>query len=153
MKSAVIPTTRPKAGALRLVAVWAAAFVVSAVGNSIAAAILRGVLNVPSNFAQMSTANVVSITAVGVAAAVIVFAIVVRLASHPVQFFTFVVAPIGLVVSWLFDLALYVTKAFPGTTGRGVIGLMLLHVIAGVITVVLLRAHGLSNSEGASQGL
>ena len=150
MKSAAPPSTRPKAGAVRLVAVWATAFIVSAVSNSIAAAVLRAVLNIPSNFAQMSTANVVSITAVGVAAAVIVFAIVVRVASQPVRVFTFMVAPIGLVVSWLFDLALYVTKAFPGTTGRGVIGLMLLHVIAGVITVVLLRSYGLSNSKGAS---
>ena len=78
----------------------------------------------------------------------IVFAIVARFAADPVRTFTFVVAPIGLVVSWLFDVALYVSRAFPGTTGRGVVALMSLHVIAGVITVLLLRAQGLSKPSG-----
>ena len=71
------------------------------------------------------------------------FTIVARVAAEPVRVYTFVVAPIGLIISWLFDLALYVSRTFPGTTGRGVLALMFLHVIAGVITVLLLRAQGL----------
>jgi hypothetical protein len=129
-----------------LVAVWAAASVASAVANVAAGSALRTILNLPSNFAQIAPPAIISITLVGVAAAVIVFAIVVRVVDDPLWIYTFVVAPIGLIVSWLFDVALYVTRAFPGTTGRGVVALMSLHVIAAVITVLLLRAQGLSQA-------
>jgi hypothetical protein len=129
-----------------LVAVWAAASVASAVANVAAGSALRAILNLPSNFAQIAPPAIISITLVGVAAAVIVFAIVVRVVDDPLWIYTFVVAPIGLIVSWLFDVALYVTRAFPGTTGRGVVALMSLHVIAAVITVLLLRAQGLSQA-------
>ena len=55
----------------------------------------------------------------------------------------FIVAPVGLIVSWLFAPALNLSGAFPGTTGRGVLALMSLHVSTAVITVLLLRAQGL----------
>ncbi len=139
-------TARARTSAVRLLAVWAAAFVASAIANVAVGTALRAILNVPSNFAQITPPNIVGVTFVGVAAAVIVFAIVVRVTADPLRIYTFVVAPIGLIVSWVFDLALYVSRAFPGTTGRGVLALMSLHVIAGVITVLLLRAQGLSNA-------
>ena len=131
---------------MRLLAVWAVAFVASAVANVAVGTALRAILNLPSNFAQIAPVNITAITLVGVGAAVIVFAVVARVAADPVRLYTFVVAPIGLVISWLFDLALYVTRAFPGTTGRGVVALMSLHVIAGVITVLLVRAQGLEKA-------
>jgi len=71
---------------------------------------------------------------------VIVLAVVARVAADPLRLYAFVVAPIGLVVSWLADLALYLSRAYRGTTGQGVLALMSLHVIAGIITVLLLRA-------------
>jgi hypothetical protein len=141
---------RTRTTARRLVAVWAAAFVASSVANVAVGLAWRSILNLPSNFAQISPPNIVAITLVGVAAAVIVFAIIARVVADPVRTYTFVVAPIGLVVSWLFDLALYVTRAFPGTTGRGVLALMSLHVIAAVITVLLVRAQGLSQAAVAA---
>jgi hypothetical protein len=144
-------TIRSRTSAVRLIAVWAVAFVASAVANVAVGTALRAILNLPSNFAQIAPPAIVSITLVGVAAAVIVFAIVARVVDDPVRTFTFVVAPIGLVLSWLFDVALYVTRAFPGTTGRGVVALMSLHVVAGVITVLLLRAQGLSKVSGAAR--
>ncbi|HVS48479.1 MAG TPA: hypothetical protein VHJ99_06225 [Candidatus Dormibacteraeota bacterium] len=139
-------TTRTRTGAVRLLAVWAVASLVSSIANVAVAAVLSKILNLPSNFAQIAPPAVISITLVGVGAAVIVFAIVARVAADPLRTFTFVVAPIGLIVSWLFDVALYVSRVFPGTTGRGTIALMSLHVIAGVITVLLLRARGLSDA-------
>lgn len=144
------PTSRTRTSAGRLVAVWAAAFVASSVANVTVATALRAILNLPSNFAQIAPTAVISITLVGVGAAVIVFAIVARSAADPVRTFTFVVAPIGLIVSWLFDLALYFSRAFPGTTGRGVAALMSLHVVTGVITVLLLRAQGLPKARSAA---
>ena len=134
---------------MRLLAVWAVAFVASAVANVAVGTALRAILNLPSNFAQIAPVNITAITLVGVGAAVIVFAVVARVAADPVRLYTFVVAPIGLIISWLFDLALYVTRAFPGTTGRGVVALMSLHVIAGVIAVLLLRARGLEKAPAS----
>jgi hypothetical protein len=142
-------TTRTKTSAVRLLAVWAAAFVASAVANVAVGTALRAILNLPSNFANITPPNIIEITLIGTAAAVIVFAIVARVVDDPVRTYTFVVAPIGLIVSWLFDVALYVTRAFPGTSGRGVLALMSLHVIAGVITVLLLRAQGLPKTPAA----
>lgn len=143
-------TTRTRISAVRLLAVGAAAWVASSIANVVVATALKAILNLPSNFAQIAPPAIISITLVGVAAAVIVFAIVARVAADPVRTFTFVVAPIGLVVSWLFDLALYITRAFPGTTGRGVAALMSLHVITGVITVLMLRARGLPDASAAA---
>jgi hypothetical protein len=143
-------TTRTETSAVRLLAVWAAAFVASSVANVAVGTVLRAILNLPSNFSQIAPPSIIGVTLVGVGAAVIVFAIVARAAADPLWMFTFVVAPIGLVVSWLFDLALYLSRAFPGTTGRGVVALMSLHVIAGVITVLLLRAEGLPKASAAS---
>ena len=136
-------TARAGPSAVRLLAVWAAAFVTSSLANIAVGAALRRILKMPSDFAQVAPPDIIIATFVGVAAAVIVFAIVARVAEDPLWTYTFVVAPIGMIVSWLFDLALYGSRAFPGTTGRGVLALMFLHVIAGVITVLLLRARGL----------
>lgn len=141
------PSTRARTSAVRLVAVWAAASVASSIANVAVGTALRAILNLPSNFAQIAPPSIISITFVGVAAAVIVFAIVARSVDDPLRIYTFVVAPIGLIVSWFFDLALYVSRAFPGTTGRGVVALMSLHVITAVITVVFLRARGLAEAR------
>src|ERR1700694_4427318 len=143
-------TTRIRISFRRLLAVGAVACVASAIVNVAVGAAWRAILNLPSNFAQIAPPAIISISLVGVAAAVIVFAMVARGAADPVRTYTFIVAPIGLLVSWLFDVALYVTRAFPGTTGRGVLALMSLHVIAAVITVLLLRAQGLRNASAAS---
>ena len=145
-------TTRIRISFRRLLAVGAVACVASAIVNVAVGAAWRAILNLPSNFAQIAPPAIISITLVGVAAAVIVFAVVARVADDPVRTYTFMVAPIGLLVSWLFDVALYVTRAFPGTTGRGVLALMTLHVTTAVITVLLLRAQGLSKARSLSPG-
>ena len=148
-ETSVSTTPGTRTSAIRLLAVWAAASVASSVANVAVATALRAILNLPSNFAQIAPPAVISITVVGVGAAVIVFGIVARVAADPVRTYTFVVAPVGLIVSWLFDLAFYVSGALPGTTGRGILALMSLHVIAAVITVVVLRAEGLPKASAA----
>src|ERR1700680_2665646 len=120
-------TTRITTSPIRVLAVWAAASVASAVATVAVGTAWRAILNLPSNFAQIAPPAIISITLVGVAAAVIVFAVVARFADDPVRTFTFLVAPIGLLVSWLFDVALYVNRAVAGTTGRGVLALVTLH--------------------------
>src|ERR1700694_808274 len=90
----LITAARERTTAVRLLAVWAAAFVASSVANVAVGTALRVILNLPSNFAQIAPANVVVITAVGVAAAVIVLPIVPRVAADPLRIYTFVVAPV-----------------------------------------------------------
>ena len=127
----------------RLLATGAAAVIGSAVANSAVAALLREVLNVPAGFSPLQAISVLSLTIVGVVAAVLVFAAICRLSSRPVRLFT-IVASIALVVSWAAPLAVYFANAFPGTNASRIVGLMSLHAIAGVLTIALLRTYGTS---------
>ncbi len=125
----------------RLLAAGAAAVVGSAVANSAVAALLRGVLDVPAGFSPLQAISVLSLTVVGVIAAVLVFAAMCRLSVRPVRLFT-IVASVALVISWVAPLAVYFSNAFPGTNASRVVGLMFLHAIAGVVTIALLRTYG-----------
>jgi hypothetical protein len=125
----------------RLLAAGAAAVIASAVANSAVAALLRGLLDVPAGFAPLQAISVLSLTIVGVTAAVLVFAAICRLSVRPLRLFT-IVASIALVVSWAAPLAVYFANAFPGTNASRIAGLMALHAIAGVVTIALLRTYG-----------
>jgi hypothetical protein len=127
----------------RLLVVGAAAVIASAVANSAVAVLLRGVLDVPAGFAPLQAISVLSLTIVGVVAAVLVFAAISRLSARPVRVFT-IVAPVALVVSWAAPLAVYFANAFPGTNASRIVGVMSLHLIAGVVTIALLRTYGTS---------
>jgi hypothetical protein len=125
----------------RLLAAGAAAVIGSAVANSAVAALLRSVLDVPAGFSPLQAISVLSLTIVGVIAAVLVFAAICRLSVHPVRLFT-IVASVALVISWAAPLAVYFANAFPGTNASRIVGLMSLHAIAGVVTIALLRTYG-----------
>ena len=125
----------------RLLAVGAAAVIASAVANLAVAAVLRSVLDVPAGFAPLQAISVLSLTIVGVIAAVLVFAAICRLSVRPVRLFT-IVASVALVVSWVAPLAVYFANTFPGTNASRVVGLMSLHAIAGVVTIAVLRTYG-----------
>jgi hypothetical protein len=132
----------------RLLAAGAAAVIGSAIANSAAAAVLRSVLDVPAGFSPLQATFVLSLTIVGVTAAVLVFAAICRLSARPVRLFT-IVASVALVVSWAAPLGAYFANAFPGTTASRIAGVMALHAIAGVITIVLLRTYGTSAGQNA----
>jgi len=125
----------------RLLAAGAAAVIASAVANSAVAAVLRGVLDVPAGFSPLQAISVLSLTIVGVVAAVLVFAAICRLSVRPVRLFT-IVASVALVISWAAPLAVYFANAFPGTNASRIVGLMSLHAIAGVVTIAVLRTYG-----------
>ena len=122
----------------RLLAVGAAAVIASALANSVVAALLRGVLDVPAGFAPLQAISVLSLTIVGAIGAVLVFAAICRLSARP---FT-IVASVALVISWAAPLAAYFANAFPGTNASRIVGVMSLHAIAGVITIAMLRTYG-----------
>jgi hypothetical protein len=125
----------------RLLAAGAAAVIASAVANSAVAAVLRGVLDVPAGFSPLQAISVLSLTIVGVVAAVLVFAAICRLSVRPVRLFT-IVASVALVISWAAPVAAYFANAFPGTNASRIVGLMTLHAIAGVVTIAVLRTYG-----------
>ena len=125
----------------RVLAAGAAALIGSAAANSAVAAVLRGVLDVPAGFSPLQAISVLSLTIVGVVAAVLVFAAICRLSARPVRLFT-IVASVALVVSWAAPLAAYFANTFPGTNASRIVALMALHAIAAVVTIALLRTYG-----------
>jgi Family of unknown function (DUF6069) len=125
----------------RLLAAGAAAVIGSAIANSAVAAVLRSVLDVPAGFSPLQATFVLSLTIVGVTAAVLLFAAICQLSARPVRLFT-IVASVALFLSWAAPLAAYFGSAFPGTNARRIVGLMSLHAIAGVITIAMLRTYG-----------
>jgi hypothetical protein len=54
-----------------------------------------------------------------------------------------VIATVGLFLSWVPDLGIWVTGAFHGTTGAGILSLMTLHVVAAGCAVAILTRFGL----------
>jgi hypothetical protein len=125
----------------RVLTVGAGAVVASTIANVVIARALASLFQVPAAFTPLQPAAVGSLTVLGVTGAVLVFAALARFRPDPVRVFT-VVATIGLVISWIPDLALYAVAA-PGTTLAGVLSLMSLHVVAAGMAVFLLGRHGL----------
>jgi hypothetical protein len=86
----------------------------------------------------------ISLTVVFCAAAVIVFALVARYANNPVRTYV-IISSIFLVISFLPDLAV-VSMPIPGAGWPYSITLMIMHVVAGFITVYMLIRLTKSNN-------
>jgi len=85
---------------------------------------------------SLSWALPVIFTGVLVAAAVVVFALVVRFAKNPIRTYQ-VIAAVALVLSFLPDLA-YPGSGMPGANWPVAIALMIMHVVAAAICILLL---------------
>jgi hypothetical protein len=112
------------------------------VANVLLAMALRNGLGVPAAFQPLSTPAVASGTILGMIGATLVFGWVVRAQPDPRHTFV-LIATAGLIVSWLPDLAIWATAAFPGTTTTGILSLMALHVVAAGFAVGILLRFGL----------
>jgi hypothetical protein len=86
----------------------------------------------------------ISLTVVFCAAAVIVFALVARYAKNPVRTYV-IISSIFLVISFLPDIAV-VSMPLPGVGWPYAITLMIMHVVAGFITVYMLIRLTKSNN-------
>jgi Family of unknown function (DUF6069) len=126
----------------RLLVVGAGLVLVATVANVLVAMALRNGLGVPAAFQALSTPAVASGTIVGMIGATFVFAWVARARSDPRRTFI-LIATVGLIVSWLPDLAIWATAVFPGTTTTGILSLMTLHVVAAGFAVGILLRFGL----------
>jgi len=82
-------------------------------------------------FVELQAKSIAIVSSVLCAAAVLVFALVTRLARHPLATFR-IVAAVALGLSWLPDLALL---SQPGGTAGNVAALMVLHAIAAAAVI------------------
>jgi len=126
----------------RLLVVGAGLVLAATVANVLVAMALRNGLGVPAAFQPLSTPAVASVTIVGMIGATLVFAWLARTRPDPRRAFL-VIATVGLIVSWLPDLAIWATAVFPGTTTTGILSLMALHVVAAGFAVGILLRFGL----------
>jgi hypothetical protein len=115
---------------------------VATVANLAVAMALRGWLQVPAGFQPLTAPAVASLTIIGMIAATVVFAWTARTRPDPIRTFL-VIATVGLFLSWLPDLAIWMTGVFHGTTGAGILSLMALHVVAAGCAVAILTRFGL----------
>jgi hypothetical protein len=127
---------------LRLMVAGASLTLVATVANVALAMALRSALQVPAGFQPLTTPAVASVTIMGMIAATAVFAWTARTRRDPIRTFL-VIATVGLFLSWLPDLGIWVTGAFHGTTGAGILSLMALHVPAVACAVAILTRFGL----------
>jgi hypothetical protein len=126
----------------RLLVVGAGLVLTATVANVLIAMALRSGLGVPAAFQPLSTPGVASLTIAGMIGATLVFAWVARTQPDPRRTFV-LIATAGLIVSWLPDVAIWVTAVFPGTTTTGILSLMALHVVAAGFAVGILLRFGL----------
>jgi hypothetical protein len=127
---------------LRLVVVGTSLALVATVANVALALALRSWLQVPAGFQPLSAPAVVSVTIIGMIAATVVFAWTANTRPDPIRTFL-VIATVGLFLSWLPDVAIWITAVFHGTTGAAILSLMSLHVVAAACAVAILTRFGL----------
>ena len=126
----------------RLLVVGAGLVLTATLANVVIAMALRNGLGVPTAFQPLATPGVASLTIAGMIGATLVFGWVARSQPDPRRAFV-LIATAGLIVSWLPDLVIWTTAVFPGTTTRGILSLMALHVVAAVFAVGILVRFGL----------
>jgi hypothetical protein len=107
------------------------------IANILIALVARTLFPVASTFTPLQLGPVIVFTVIGVMGAVIVFALVVRWAKHPVHLFHRIAWAV-LLVSLLPDLLLPFVRLFPGTTLLEVGALILMHVATGLICLGVL---------------
>lgn len=134
-----LSTSRPSAR--RILMAGAVAIAASAVANGMLSLILGKVLLAPATFLPLQPVPVVSSTVLAVALGVGLFAALTRVTATPVRTFT-VVAAIALPLSLVAPAGAYFANLFPGTTAPLIVGVMSLHICAGLITIAVVRAFG-----------
>lgn len=133
--TAAQPPARPDLR--RLLWVGPLAIVAATVANIILQQIAVAVLRPDPAFLPLTPMPPIIFTVAGVLGAVLVYALVGRLARDPVALFRRI-ALVTLLVSFIPDILMLVTGFNPGTTLANVLMLMVMHVVAWAISVALL---------------
>ena len=115
-----------------------AAVVVSAVANAVLlAAVLESGAVQP--FSELAYPRVVVLSALGAAAATIVYWFIAQRRANPDRLFV-LVALVALVLSFVPDIGLLATR--PDATVPGVVVLMAMHVVVAAVCIALLTERG-----------
>ena len=126
----------------RLVVVGAVLVLAATAVEVILAMLLRAALGVPAGFSPLTAPAVATSTIAGMIGATVVFAWMARVRPDPRAAFVRI-ALAALVLSFLPDLGVWVTGAFPNTTGAGILSLMALHPVAAAFAIGILYRFGL----------
>jgi hypothetical protein len=138
LTSQVSPKQRNASG--RLWWVGLLTVLASVIVNALIVLVAKALFAVAPTFTPLQVRSVLVFTVIGAVGAVLVFALIMRWAKHPVRLFQRV-AWVVLLVSLIPDLLLPFVQLFPGTTIPGVVALILMHVATGLICIgVLPRA-------------
>jgi hypothetical protein len=136
--------SRPRIAVGRVALATLGAIVASIVVNLLIMAMTRALFPIPAEFLPLSAPPIILFTTFFIAIAGLVFLLVDRLSRNPVRAYT-IVAVIALVLSLVPDFGLLANPAgMPGATPAGVWGLIAMHVVSAVITVVALTRYGLT---------
>jgi hypothetical protein len=141
-----LSTSRPSTRQILLAG--AVAIAASAAANGMLSFVLGKVLSSPATFLPLQPAPVLSSTVVAVAVGVGLFAALTRVSANPIRTFT-IIAAIAIPVSLAAPAGAYFANLYPGTTAPRILGVMTLHICAGLITIAVVRACG---SAGRARG-
>ena len=114
--------------------------VAAVVANVVVRALLFNLFDLPADFPPLQPARVAFLTVLGVGAAAIAFAIIARRSERPAYTFSRI-ATVAFVLSILPNLALAFNPEaapFAGASATGFLILIVFHVVAAVISVILL---------------
>lgn len=89
-------------------------------------------LEIPQRFSPIDTLPVTVWTMAGATGAVLTFAALVPRAAHPLRTFGFIAAGV-LVLSFIPNLWLFLSRPYPGTTNAAIFSLMVMHVVAALV--------------------
>ena len=132
-----MPTGAERVSFSRLLWVGPLTIVAAVAANLVFTTIANSLLGVSPDFPPLTAGAIAIFTAIGVLAAVVVFALVARFSKRPIRRYR-QIALIALLLSLIPDLAM---PFLPGTVrvgAREVVLLMATHVIAAVVAVWML---------------
>src|SRR5262245_59290416 len=137
VSAASAPEREERISGRRLLWVGPLTIIVAVIANQVVQLLALSLFNISPEFPPLQSGPPVAFTIMGVLGAVIVFAIVGRLARRPIRLFRRI-ALVVLLLSFLPDIALLATGALPGTSLVAVGTLAVMHVVAWAISVWML---------------
>lgn len=118
---------------------WAGllAAVVATIGNILVRMATVALFPIPETFPPFALQRIALFSVVGVVGATGVLALLARFTQRPVRWF-WIVSLVVLVLSFIPNILLLITRNLPGTNVPGVLSLMLMHVVAAAAAVGIL---------------
>lgn len=124
-------------GGARIALILLGAIVLAVVVNAVVAAIAVAA-GAPSGYGPLTIPALISMTAVGVLAGWVGWRLVQRRARDPRRVLT-VLVQVVVLVSFVPDVLLLVTRFIPGTTTGAVLALMVMHLVVAAVAVPAYR--------------